>query len=53
MHDLGFTIPTLDPFAAHADNWWGLNINHELESKINSKITSAKLAIKTIGGFQW
>jgi hypothetical protein len=51
MKKLGFTLPELNPKGLKAKNWWGALESIELESKLNSKLTSALLAQKHNWGF--
>lgn len=51
MKKLGFILPELNPKEEKAKNWWGTLESIELESKLNSKLTSASLAQKYSWGF--
>jgi hypothetical protein len=50
MEKLGFVIPEFNSLEKLYSNWWGPQLDLELEKKLNSKITSAKLAIENKWG---
>ena len=50
LQSLGFFIPEFSPEATSFINWWGSQNNKVLEQKLNSKITSAELALKNHWG---
>lgn len=49
---LGFQIPILNSNSNEYINWWGLKINKELESVLNSKLTSAQISKDHFYGFE-
>lgn len=56
LKNLGFVIPELDPQAKDAFPWWGHHHDLELEKKLNSKLTSSRIARENDLGFthgQW
>lgn len=50
MSQLGFTIPDFHPRSTHFINWWGPQNDLELERKLNSKLTSAIIALENNWG---
>lgn len=48
---LNFVIPELKPNATNAVSWWGNRHDYKTEQILNSKITSATLALKNNWGF--
>lgn len=51
LENLSFIIPKLDPYATNEIAWWGNRHDYFLEQKLNSKITSATIALKNGWGF--
>jgi hypothetical protein len=47
LRKFGFVIPSFSPNETKFINWWGPQFNKELEKKLNSKLTSAELALKS------
>lgn len=52
LKDLQFKIPILQPDALVSYGWWGNHHNKQLEQMLNSKITSASLAMANNWGFE-
>lgn len=51
LQALGFVIPELHPNEARSIKWWGHHHDKELEKKLNSKLTSSRLAKQRGWGF--
>jgi hypothetical protein len=49
---MGFVIPEFNPNARVFDYWWGHHHDRELEQILNSKLTSAEIALVNNWGFQ-
>lgn len=52
LKSMGFIIPELRPDSENAESWWGNRHDYATEQMLNSKITSANLALKNKWGFQ-
>jgi hypothetical protein len=52
LKKLGFVIPEFNPEAKTFEYWWGQHLNIELERTLNSKLTSARIALLNRWGFQ-
>lgn len=50
LRALGFVIPQFNPAAQKCLNWWGQQKNIELERQLNSKLTSAAIALENNWG---
>jgi hypothetical protein len=50
LSGFGFKIPDFNPDEKQYINWWGQQLNKELEGKLNSKLTSAGIALKNKWG---
>lgn len=52
LKNRGFVIPEFNPDAVTFDYWWGQHQNKELEKSLNSKLTSAQIALQNHWGFK-
>jgi hypothetical protein len=50
MKKLGFVVPEFNSSENNFTNWWGSQLDLELEKKLNSKITSAQIALENKWG---
>lgn len=51
LQKLDFVVPELNANAKEAESWWGNRHSYSVEQFLNSKITSAELAMKYNWGF--
>ncbi|MDD4973205.1 MAG: hypothetical protein PHY93_02590 [Bacteriovorax sp.] len=52
LKNMEFVIPEFNPEALTFEYWWGQHLNIELERTLNSKLTSAQIAILNHWGFK-
>lgn len=52
LREMGFIIPELNPNAQIFVYWWGHHHNRELGKILNSKLTSAQIALENNWGFK-
>jgi len=52
LKSLGFVVPPLETNTSSYDYWWGHRENKETEQRLNSKITSARIASENLWGFR-
>ena len=51
LRSLGFSVGDIDPSASNFKYFWGHHHDLEIERRLNSKLTSAEIALKNNWGF--